>query len=107
MLFYISRSLYYYEFTYHNRYSYSCKFLDQKEIEGLTDEFIYYLEGYRDIKRGLINRFYTDLIDYFEKLDDELYSDLYEFIYNPGDGDINDYYDANGYLFTRTGDIIK
>lgn len=106
MLFYISKSLYYYEFTANARYSYSCKFIDKKEIDALTDEFIYYLSDLRGVNRELITRFYTDLINYFENLDVKLYRDLYEFIYNPDADAIGEYYDANGYLFTKTGDVI-
>jgi hypothetical protein len=106
MRFYLSKGLCYYDFTGHNRYSYSCKFMDIDGLDGTVDDFVYYLPDLRDINTELIKRFFSDMFDFFRELDNAIYDDLYDYIYNPSDDDISDFFGANEIYFTAGGDII-
>jgi hypothetical protein len=103
MRFYCSKGLYYYDFTGHNRYSYSCKFMDIDAIDETVDDFIYHLPDLRNINAELIKRFFSDMFDYFDEYDSAIYDDLYNYIYNPSDNDISDFCDANEIYFDVDG----
>lgn len=106
MRFYLSKGLYYYDFSGNHRYSYSCKSMDMDALDGTVDDFIYYLPDLRDINTELIKRFYLDMFNFFDDLDSAIYDDLYDYIYNPSDDDISDFCDANKIYFTAGGEII-
>lgn len=71
MTFYIDQSIDKYEFTKNDRYCYSCKFMDKKYIDEFINEFTKELK-IKNIKIDIIKRFFNDLIDYFEKLDETI-----------------------------------
>lgn len=107
MVFYISKSLYYYDFTYNIRYSYSCKNIDINAIDYTVEDFTDALPPYlRDVNVDLIRRFYSDMFDFFDDLDGAIYDDLYKYIYDPDDNDIADYCDVNEIYFTAGGELI-
>lgn len=104
--FYLSKGLYYYDFSGHTRYSYSCKFMDIDALDSTVDDFIYCLPDLRDINAELIRRFYSDMFDYFDEYDSKIYNDLYDYIYNPDDDEISDFFGANEIYFNKDGEII-
>lgn len=105
--FYLSKSVYYYDFTCNNRYSYSCKNLDIDALPYTVEDFVDTLPyDLRDINVNLITRFYTDMFDFFSELDAGIYQDLHNYIYNPDEIDIADYCDANEIYFTKDGEPI-
>lgn len=106
MRFYLSKGLYYYDFSRHTRYSYSCKFMDINALDGIVDDFVYSLPDLRDINTDLINRFYSDMFEFFQDLDDVIHDNLYDYIYNPDNDEISDFYSANEIYFTAGGEII-
>ncbi len=106
MRFYLSKGLYCYDFSGHTRYSYSCKFMDIDALDGTVDDFMHYLPDLRGINAELIKRFYSDMFDYFDEYDSVIYNDLYDYIYNPNDDEISDFFGANEIYFTAGGEII-
>lgn len=106
MRFYLSKGLYYYDFSGHTRYSYSCKFMDMDALDDTVADFIHHLPDLRDINTGLIERFYSDMFEFFQELDDMILDDLYNHIYNPDDDEISDFYSANEIYFTAGGEMI-
>lgn len=103
MRFYCSKGLYYYDFTGHNRYSYSCKFMDIDAIGDTVNDFVDELYNLRNVNAELIKRFYSDMFDFFQELDDAIRDGLYDYIYNPSDSDISDFCDANKIYFDVDG----
>jgi hypothetical protein len=103
MRFYLSKGQYYYDFSGHTRYSYSCKFMDIDALDWTADEFIDELYDVRNVNTELIKRFYSDMFDFFQELDDAIREDLYDYIYNPSDNDISDFCDANEIYFDVDG----
>lgn len=107
MRFYFSKGIYCYDFSGHGRYSYSCKFMDIDALDDTVNDFIYRLPDLRDINAELIKRFYSDMFDFFDDLDDAIRDDLYNYIYNPSDNDIGDFCDMNEIYFDIEGRPIK
>lgn len=104
MTFYIDQSIDKYEFTENNRYCYSCKFTDKKYIDEFIDEFIEELK-IKNIKIDIIKRFFNDLIDYFEKLDETIEHQGYDYLYNIDDDEFSDICDWNEWTFLENGTI--
>ena len=102
---YIDNSFDSFFFDQNSRYTYSLKFKALDEVKGTVDDFINDLPyEMQDADRDLITRFFTDLIEYFIELEDKLEDELYEFIYNPNEDDIREFFE--GWLFTFKGDVV-
>ena len=108
MEYYIDKSDNEYIFEKNNHYYYSCKFIDKKYIDDDIAEFIDYLEYYRirDINKDLISRFFNDMIDYFQDLDDKWEKAGYKYFYEIDDESIIEWADTNNYYFNEYGEII-
>ena len=94
-----------YTFKSNNEYGYSCKFIDMKYIESCVDDLIEELRywQYKNIKKELILRFYTDMIDYFEELDKKFEKDGYQYLYEMDEDEASDTCEANEYEFFEDG----
>lgn len=108
IIFYINNSIREYTFETNNRYCYSCKFIDRKYINDSISEFIDELQYQclKNINIPLIEQFFNDLIDYFEKLDKKLENDGYDYLYNVDDVEITEFCEINDYYFTKEGTFI-
>lgn len=106
--YYINNSKNEYTFDKNNHYCYSCKFIDKKYIDNDIAEFIDYLNycSIRDINEELITRFFNDMIDYFQELDEKWEKAGYEYFYEIDDESIIEWAEANGYYFDEDGEII-
>ena len=102
---YIEHSLKYYTFEKNNHYSYSCKFIDKKYILSAVEEFIDGLSyfHFKNINTGVIEKFYNDMIDFFEKLDSDYEDEGYKFFYEITEEDIVDACDVNDWYFNENG----
>lgn len=91
-----------------NHYCYSCKFIDKKYIndyvETMSDELIY--NGIKRINTDLIRQFYSDMLDYFEKLDNKFEKEGYERLYTVDDEEVAECCEANEWYFTEEGEFI-
>jgi hypothetical protein len=107
--FYIDNSYCYYHFEKNRRYCYSCKFIDNDKIEYTLDDFISELERlfFKNINRDLIEQFFSDMIEHFEKLDYEFENDGYKYLYEADDDEISDACAANEWYFDENGDFIS
>ena len=105
--FYINHGIYRYEFEYNDRYCYSCKFIDRKDIPASVDEWVDELtnQGMRGIDHGLIERFYTDMIDYFEALERRFENRGYEW-FEVSDDEVAEVCASNEFHFTCDGEYI-
>ena len=106
--YYVDNSDNEYTFDKNNHYSYSRKFIDKKYIDEDIEEFIDYLEDQRirDINKDLIKRFFNDMIDYFQELDDKWEKAGYKYFYEIDDESIIEWAEANNYYFDEDGEII-
>jgi hypothetical protein len=106
---YIDNSLYYYDFYKNNHYGYSCKFLDKKYIEDEIKEFVDNLEylSFKNIKIDIIRKFYNNMIDYFEELDDYFKKAGYKYFYEPDEEEIATACDANEWYFDEEGNFAR
>lgn len=107
--YYIDTSLNHYIFEKNNRYCYSCKFIDRKYIDDFINEFsneLFY-QSIKNINSALIEKFFNDIIDYFEKLDGEYEKSGYEYLYNIDDEEMEYICEANDYYFTKEGLFIQ
>lgn len=107
--FYLEKSDYYiFNFIYNNRYNYSCKFLDKKNLDYEISEMIENLQycEIKNINEKLIEKFYNLFIDYMDGLDRELKNDGYDYLYNIQDEEIVDTCECNNWLFTKDGVLI-
>ena len=60
----------------------------------------------KNINVPLIEQFFNDLIDYFEKLDKKLENDGYDYLYNVDDDEIIEFCEINDYCFSKEGTFI-
>ena len=106
--YYIDNSENEYTFNKNNHYCYSCKFIDKKYIDDDISEFIDYLKNYkiRDINEDLITRFFNDMINYFQELDEKWEKAGYKYFYEIDDESIIEWAEANDYYFDEGGAII-
>lgn len=106
--YYIDNSENEYTFNKNNHYCYSCKFIDKKYVDGDIEEFIDYLSYYniRGINKDLIKRFFNDMIDYFQELDEKWEQAGYKYFYEIDDESIIEWAEANDYYFDECGEII-
>lgn len=97
-------------FTFHknNHYSYSCKFIDKKYIDEYITEKTEELKdnGISRINTDTIQKFYRDMLDYFEDLDKQFEKDGYKYFYEVSDEELADYCEANEYEFDIDGNIM-
>ena len=100
--FYIDESIDKYKFIENNRYCYSCKFMDKKYINGFIDEFVEELK-IKNIKKDIIEKFFNDLLEYFDKLDATIERQGYDYLYNIADDEFSDLCDANDWTFLEDG----
>lgn len=98
---YIDNSLQYYIFTENNRYCYSCKFIDKQYINDaiydFTEELKY--QQFKNINIDTIEKFFNDLIDYFEDLDWEYEKDGYKYLYDVDEDELSECCDINEWYF--------
>jgi hypothetical protein len=80
----------------------------EKYINDSISEFIDELQYQclKNINVPLIEQFFNDLIDYFEKLDKKLENDGYDYLYNVDDDEIIEFCEINDYYFTKEGTFI-
>ena len=106
---YINNSLRDYTFEINNRYCYSCKFIDKKYINDTISEFIDELQYqcFKNINTPLIEQFFNDLIDYFEKLDKTLENDGYNYLCDVNDEELSEFCEINDYYFTEGGEFLS
>lgn len=102
--FYINESIDTYKFSENNRYCYSCKFLDKKYIDDFIDEFVEELK-IKNIKIDIIQRFFNDLLDYFDNLDKTIERQGYDYLYNIDDDEFSDICVWNDWEFLEDGTI--
>ena len=106
--FYIKQAIYRYEFTRNDRYGYSCKFIDRKYIDASVMEWEDELrfQQIKNINVELIKQFYTDMLDYFEKLDTEFEEFGYKWLYEVEDDEVEEVCMSNEYYFTSEGEFL-
>lgn len=102
--FYIDESIDKYEFSENNRYCYSCKFLDKKYIDDFIDEFVEELK-IKNIKKDIIEKFFNDLLEYFDNLDKTIERQGYDYLYNIDDDEFSDICVWNDWEFLEDGTI--
>ena len=100
--FYIDESIDKYEFSKNNRYCYSCKFLDKEYIDDFIEDFVEELK-IKNVKIDIIQRFFNDLLDYFDNLDNTIERQGYDYLYNIADDEFSDLCDANVWTFLEDG----
>lgn len=100
--FYIDESIDTYKFIENDRDCYSCKFIDKKYIDDFIDEFVEELK-IKNIKKDVIERFFNDLLEYFDKLDKTIERQGYDYLYNIADDEFSDLCDANEWKFLEDG----
>lgn len=100
--FYIDESIDKYKFRENNRYCYSCKFLDKKFINDFIEDFVEELK-IKNIKIDVIEKFFNDLLEYFDNLDNTIERQGYDYLYNIADDEFSDLCDANEWTFLEDG----
>lgn len=100
--FYIDESIDKYKFRENNRYCYSCKFIDKKYIDDFIEDFVEELK-IKNIKKDVIEKFFNDLLEYFDKLDATIERQGYDYLYNIADDEFSDLCDANDWTFLEDG----
>lgn len=110
LLWMISNSTDYYEFTKNDRYTYSCKFMDEKYLDDDLEYIKYELkeiQGFTNLKMDLMHRFLKDVIDYFDDLDYKLKEQGYDYLYNITDEEADEECEANDWRFFEDGSFTK
>ena len=100
--FYIDQSDEIYKFIENDRDCYSCKFIDKKYINDFIDEFVDKLK-IKNVKIDIIQRFFNDLLEYFDNLDKTIERQGYDYFYNIADDEFSDLCDANEWEFLEDG----
>lgn len=100
--FYIEESIDKYKFSENRSYCYSCKFIDKKYINDFIDEFVDKLK-IKNVKIDIIQRFFNDLLEYFDNLDKTIERQGYDYFYNIADDEFSDLCDANEWEFLEDG----
>lgn len=95
-----------FKFQMNNRYCYSCKFKDKKDLnEWVTWHFDCYCNQELEEKDYIaVSEYLTKILDYFIELEKELEVKGYDLLY-PSDNDILDYCNENNLLFGEDGNI--
>lgn len=106
--FYIKNSIQNYKFEKNNYYSYSCKFIDKKNINFFIEKFIDELTkiAISKINKNLIIKFFNDFIDFFADLDAKIEKRGYDFLYNIDDKDFLELCKANNWEFLENGELF-
>lgn len=96
-------------FESNSRYAYSCKFLDARYIDNYVSDAVEELKcwQYRNINVELIKKFYSDMFEYFEKLDRKYEKDGYEYLYEMDEEEAEGICEANDYEFFEDGSVYK
>jgi hypothetical protein len=76
--------------------------LDKKYINDFIDEFVEELK-IKNIKKDVIEKFFNDLLDYFDNLDKTIERQGYDYLYNIADDEFSDLCDANDWEFLEDG----
>lgn len=102
---YIDNSLQYYAFRKNKNYCYSCKFIDRKYIDDTINEFIEELKylQFKNIKKDVIEKFFNDIINYFEDLDNYYKKEGYKYLYEPDEDEIIESCACNEWYFFIDG----
>lgn len=100
------------ELLCNDRYSFSCKFLNKQEIQDTIDEIkelmSYEEDGqyenvWKEEYQDILDKFLTDMFNYFEKLDVELEKVGYEYFYEVDEEEINE--TVQDYCYYEDGTI--
>lgn len=105
---YLNNSNYTFTFEKNNHYCYSCKFVDRQYIGDTIDSFCDDLifNGIKKINSDLIRKFYSDMIDYFENLDEQYKEYGYTYLYECDDDEVAECCEALDWYFTENGEFI-
>ena len=105
--YYLDNSFSDYTFEKDKHYCYSCKFIDKKYINCTIQDFIENLEylEIKNINKNIIEKFFNDMIDFFEGLDKEYEEYGYNYFYEISDEDLTEVCEANQYEFLYDGTI--
>lgn len=92
-----------------NRYGYSCKFIDRKYIDSVIEEFTENLKyiSFKNIDIKLITKFFNDIIDYFENLDNYYEEEGYKYFYEPDEEEIIEVCNINEWYFDINGNFVE
>lgn len=106
---YIDNSFNCYTFKKNNRYGYSCKFIDRKYIDSVIEEFTENLKyiSFKNIDIKLITKFFNDIIDYFENLDNYYEEEGYKYFYEPDEEEIIEVCNINEWYFDINGNFVE
>lgn len=96
-----------YTFEKNSRYGYSCKFIDKKYEDYTVTEFCNELRYHaiRGIDVYLIDKFFSDLLEWFSDYDSSMEKAGYEYLYSVDDDEMEDICSANNYMFLESGEF--
>lgn len=94
-----------FDFAKGNHYCYSCKRFDKKDIEYFASDIVYELQtqNFKNINKDIIEKFISDMLDYFYDLDRKFEKQGYEYLYNCYLDEVEDFCSCNDYLFYADG----
>lgn len=98
-----------YTFEENDRYCYSCKFIDKKYENETVTEFCNELRenGIRNIDIYLIDKFFSDLLEWFSDYDRSMEKAGYEYLYSIDDEEMQEICDINDYMFLESGEFYS
>ena len=76
--------------------------MDKKYIDDFIEDFVEELK-IKNVKIDIIQRFFNDLLDYFDNLDKTIERQGYDYLYNIADDEFSDLCDANDWTFLEDG----
>lgn len=96
-----------YTFERNNRYCYSCKFIDKKYEDETVNDFCNELRenGIRCIDVHLIDKFFSELLEWFSDYDSDMEKAGYDYLYHIDDEDMEDICTANEWMFLESGEF--
>ena len=98
-----------YTFERNNSYCYSCKFIDKKYADETVTEFCNELRYncIRNINISLINKFFSDLLEWFNDYDREMEKYGYKYFYEVYEEEIEEVCSSNGWTFLESGEFYE
>lgn len=98
-----------YTFERNNRYCYSCKFIDEKYKDETVNEYCNELRenGIRNIDSYLIDKFFSDLLEWFSDYDSKMEEYGYKYFYEVEEEEIEEVCSSNGWMFLESGEFYE